>query len=46
MLPEPVSAEHTAVDVEAPYEHRQGHLAEICRKLLVDRERKPLVPQE
>ena len=46
LLPEPASPEHTAIEVEVPYEHRKGDLAEICQRLRVDPERKQLVPSE
>ncbi len=41
--PMPVSPEHTALDVDVPYEHRQGDLFEMCQRLRVDPERKVLV---
>lgn len=46
ILPEPVDAQHAAVDVDVPYEHRKSDLADLCRSLRVDRERNRLVPLE
>lgn len=44
--PMPISTEHTALEVEVPYEHRQGDLYEMCQRLRVDPERKQLVLRE
>ena len=46
VLPEPVSAEHTTMDVEVPYEQRQGDLKAICQRLRVDVEGRQLVLRE
>jgi hypothetical protein len=46
VLPEPISSEQASIELEVPYEHRKGNLAEICQRLRVDRDRQQLVSLE